>query len=1591
MNFLAKNRSGLDSKVIHKMGSRSNLLEDDGLSIQNNGWTTKRSNCVKWMLDYFSPNTSRVVSYSLYGGANPRYTDGAITNADIMSDIYPGWEMRVYHDDSVPAAVLENLRARPYAKLVDMQHSPIQNKMVWRFLVASDPTVERYVVRDIDSRLTTREKAAVDEWIDSGKKFHVMRDHPSHSNFAMSGGMWGGRREAISDMEARLKRRALNQNYLQDMNFLNNEVWPIAQKSLMQHDSLSCDKFGGGRPYPTPRVGWEHVGSVYIGGKMRQGDVDILKKAGVVAKCTRKEAKKQSRTSQPAMSPPHICFPHASGPIPQRKGQIDDGTTFAAALTALAARPDVRRIFEIGTWYGGGSTQAFVDGLKGKANCVSNGTHHCCDSFVTTFELYEPAWNHARRYHQDNPVWLVHGTTVGVKQMLRVDEIPETEKGEHYRLYYERDRKIMKSNAPQLADYCRQLGADVVLIDGNEYTGWGEFQVTMEFCRPKYLALHDTGTLKTAKVEAFIREHATTFELVEKGVDGAGWAVYRVDQRLPTVPHFSESDLQTILKRRDLTMEKMHKNDKARARAFQNVYTHKVWTHGTAVPLSGSGSTLLKTQATREALKAAIIRYNVTSVVDAPCGDLTWMRTLFPFLKEHGVEYIGVDIVASEINRLRTEFPTHRFERLDMVNTVLPQADLIFSRQALQHMNAEDNVRVINRWRESGARFLLQTTYRTTSNSNYQSVGDGTNSLINFETDPYNFPPPIETWVEQNRPEFTEVLALWAFPTTFKIIVLTQRRHASLRRLLDSIAASSYDDHAVHLEIRVDFHDSVNHQKTIEVAKAFEFAHGTKTVHVHETAQQGLQRAWFGAWTPASDTERAVILEDDMELSPLWFRWLRRAWETYGDRDDLGGISLCRQRLRASDGASITREHDAPFLYRMVGSFGFSPNARHWKPFVEWTRSISDLTIPNVDVEGTVTTQWHRRNPDSWEQLWIWWCWHERALYTLYVHSPYWALIAHWAEPGVHSNSKGTPNDHLLSETEAVLEAFPPTLVRFGWDFEVEAPPPLTASVSTRTTTNDPEYDLTSSVYSRLAAKIKTLNRDGKPLLIKINSHPCAGKTTFISKYKGTYLGCKLLDFDNYHGDNRTSSLLLPLNTTTAMFGTGDNKHMWHDSVSDDHGQFDDVVYIYVTPRLAQANARIVARQTKVKAKGGWANATKILTARANLLSHAFNDHVQVEPLFYSFRDGLDFCLGAYVSPSPTIWSNGFHIAPIANMKRLLPDARFIDKSLSGHCHLTKTCATDLKVLTRANGFSPNESTKRQFVEAYRDDPEFAAVDIVMCFHPSAMCELFMPLRKRLFVVATTRYETGRHSKAEWLAWNANLKRIAADPKNVVAANNLYDAKYIEYFTGIEPVLWPSVTTMEARYNATSTDILVPAMHSPGRKALWARLRQVSPRFVPLKTKYGHYTYEQLCENTAILHLPYQTSIMSLFEQYAMGIPILVPSPEFLWDLHDEHDLVTERTWERVRTGKRPTGSALPGVDKADVHDPNNDRNKDAFLHWIRYADFYQWPHILTFDSWDGLRTLIDATDWVTVSKRMVEEAAQQMTRMQSIVHHKLK
>ena len=164
--------------------------------------------------------------------------------------------------------------------------------MMWRFLVADDMSVDRFIVRDADSRLTDRDAAAVGAWVTSGAIFNCIRDHPSHALYAVSGGMWGGKPAALRNVLRKSWRELMKgtgDHYLQDMTFLGQEIWPKVEAHAYCSDSVSCDTWPSAHPFPVPRYGYDTVGQVVNENEMgRVGDIQILRRAGENRKCSPK-------------------------------------------------------------------------------------------------------------------------------------------------------------------------------------------------------------------------------------------------------------------------------------------------------------------------------------------------------------------------------------------------------------------------------------------------------------------------------------------------------------------------------------------------------------------------------------------------------------------------------------------------------------------------------------------------------------------------------------------------------------------------------------------------------------------------------------------------------------------------------------------------------------------------------------------------------------------------------------------------------------------------------------------------------------------------------------------------------------------------------------------------------------------------------------------------------------------------------------------------------------------------------------------------------------------------------------------------------
>ncbi|QPF84426.1 hypothetical protein IC762_33275 [Bradyrhizobium genosp. L] len=182
------------------------------------------------------PAGANVISFSLWGTA-PFYCYGAMINLVLSRTVYPGWSCRFYVDGSVPPACVAFLRDNG-ADVRKIEDEYPRVGLFQRFLVMNDRTVGRFLVRDCDSRLSTAEAELVQQWIESGYPFHVVRDHVLH-NELMIGCTWAGRTDCGLDM-VELMRRYFTQGptakYGHDQRMLGLMLWPLIRNRCLVHD-----------------------------------------------------------------------------------------------------------------------------------------------------------------------------------------------------------------------------------------------------------------------------------------------------------------------------------------------------------------------------------------------------------------------------------------------------------------------------------------------------------------------------------------------------------------------------------------------------------------------------------------------------------------------------------------------------------------------------------------------------------------------------------------------------------------------------------------------------------------------------------------------------------------------------------------------------------------------------------------------------------------------------------------------------------------------------------------------------------------------------------------------------------------------------------------------------------------------------------------------------------------------------------------------------------------------------------------------------------------------------------------------------------
>ncbi|KAL3884478.1 hypothetical protein ACJMK2_024616 [Sinanodonta woodiana] len=267
-------------------------------------------------------------------------------------------------------------------------------------------------------------------------------------------------------------------------------------------------------------------------------------------------------------------------------------------------------------------------------------------------------------------------------------------------------------------------------------------------------------------------------------------------------------------------------------------------------------------------------------------------------------------------------------------------------------------------------------------------------------------------------------------PVNLRIIVIVYNRATSLRRLLDSLNNAHYfgDEVALHVWIDRSKNQTID-SSTYGVASDFTFRYGQYYIHT-QPCHVGIYGQWMGTYYPnVHSSEIAVILEDDLTMSPYFYKWLKLVHGKYDQLSYVNGYSLqgisIKHGVKQSGYLDVNEEHKV-FLYPILGTWGFSPNNRHWRAFSDWYQEQRREPMFHPLVPGLQPTEWYKaqlatgKQDHMWSMWFIYYAWlkHELTVYSNFKEN----IHSSWSISSAVSNSLYAPSG-MASNPDIILSS----------------------------------------------------------------------------------------------------------------------------------------------------------------------------------------------------------------------------------------------------------------------------------------------------------------------------------------------------------------------------------------------------------------------------------------------------------------------------------------------------------------------------------------------------------------------------------------
>lgn len=206
----------------------------------------------------------KVISFCLYGKGK-KYAQGIIENLEIIQRELLDFQTWIYIGNDVDPDYIEKYKEYN-VKLIFINNN---NVVSYRFFPIDIPSVELLFSRDADSRINKRDLWTMFDFMNSEKKFHIIRDNVWHKSKRICGGLFGIKQGLLSFKIEEMYQNYQNINhYGADEEFLEIYIYPAIKHSVLIHSDLIAYQ---DEEYPH-KIEIENTGDNFIGNVYEYND-----------------------------------------------------------------------------------------------------------------------------------------------------------------------------------------------------------------------------------------------------------------------------------------------------------------------------------------------------------------------------------------------------------------------------------------------------------------------------------------------------------------------------------------------------------------------------------------------------------------------------------------------------------------------------------------------------------------------------------------------------------------------------------------------------------------------------------------------------------------------------------------------------------------------------------------------------------------------------------------------------------------------------------------------------------------------------------------------------------------------------------------------------------------------------------------------------------------------------------------------------------------------------------------------------------------------------------------------------------------------